>query len=305
MSIIKTGKNWQFINESTLEDFVWAHLTELLKLKPLKRQYCVEQQYCDILAIGQQRNLVIIELKNVEDRYVIPQLTRYYDAIVKNKPFSDIVDYEQEIALIAIAPNFHRDNLIDVAYNKLNFNLFNFEIAEYRNKPLFKLNHYQTLEEIFKKPITLPKEKDMAPIAEPPKALRNRLSYLAGSLPDRILAIREKILNYDSRIIEIVEQNAFLYGKSKTKLCAELRFPTNKNPIIFLWLPFVGKGDKKVRMKVCTEDWETITSVIHMSSGTVRATSRAYLFNSYQLSIKYSNDPNYPKLTRMKNSLDS
>lgn len=71
-----------------------------------------------------------------------------------------------------------------------------------------------------------------------------------------------------------------------------------------MWLPLPGKGDKKARMRIYTEDWQTITSLVHMSKGMINATGDAYGFNFYKEAIKRRNDPNYPQLTRMQNSLD-
>jgi RecB family endonuclease NucS len=66
----QTGSKWEFEN-AALEDFVWLNLENLLSFTPLKRQYCVNGQYRDILAVAQNQQLVILELKNSEDRYII------------------------------------------------------------------------------------------------------------------------------------------------------------------------------------------------------------------------------------------
>ncbi len=83
----KTGQGWEFEGEQALEDFTWANLKQLLKLTPLKRQYVVKGQICDILAVDENKRLVVLELKNSEDRYIVQQLTRYYDALL-----NDMVD---------------------------------------------------------------------------------------------------------------------------------------------------------------------------------------------------------------------
>ncbi|MEB3312130.1 MAG: hypothetical protein VKJ02_18035 [Snowella sp.] len=51
-SLKQIGDLWEFEKESDFEDFLWQNLETLLGLKPLKRQYYVQGQYCDILAIG-------------------------------------------------------------------------------------------------------------------------------------------------------------------------------------------------------------------------------------------------------------
>ena len=59
---IQTGQQWRFRSEQALEEVVWRHLPELL-------------------AVDSAGHLLIIELKNTEDRYIVQQLTRYYDAL--------------------------------------------------------------------------------------------------------------------------------------------------------------------------------------------------------------------------------
>jgi len=81
----KTGSGWEFASELALEDFVWENLDKLFKLIPLKRQHPEKGEYCDILAIDNNKQLTIIELKNAEDRYLVQQLTRYYDNLVDEK----------------------------------------------------------------------------------------------------------------------------------------------------------------------------------------------------------------------------
>ena len=128
MTIIQTGNIWQFGNEFELEEVLWQNLPKLLNLKPFKRQYSVRGQFCDILALDDQQRLVVLELKNVEDRYVVQQLTRYYDALKEEDPFEDEVDLSQPIRLMAIAPSFHQDTMIDCKYNLLDIELVSFQI---------------------------------------------------------------------------------------------------------------------------------------------------------------------------------
>jgi RecB family endonuclease NucS len=84
----KTGSGWEFANEEALEDFVEVHLQSLLGLTVIKRQFTVNEQRCDIIAVDENKRLVVLELKNGEDRYVVQQLTRYYDALLEHKPFA-------------------------------------------------------------------------------------------------------------------------------------------------------------------------------------------------------------------------
>ena len=67
----KVDTNWQFTSENNLENFVWSNLNSLFELSPLKRQYTVYGDICDILALDENSRLVVLELKNVEDRYIV------------------------------------------------------------------------------------------------------------------------------------------------------------------------------------------------------------------------------------------
>jgi RecB family endonuclease NucS len=115
----KSREGWEFNNEAALESFVWKNLSSLLRLKPLKQQHRAQGEVCDILAIDSGKRLVILELKNAEDRYVIQQLTRYYDNLLEEQPLSSEIDYTQSIRLIAIAPYFHEYSFIDLKYHTL------------------------------------------------------------------------------------------------------------------------------------------------------------------------------------------
>lgn len=75
VNLKKIGQGWGFANEAALEDFVWTNLKSLFNLTPLKRQFFVRGEVCDILAVDDNRQLVVLELKNIEDRYIVQQLT--------------------------------------------------------------------------------------------------------------------------------------------------------------------------------------------------------------------------------------
>jgi Endonuclease NucS len=145
----KTNQGWTIISEEALENFVYIHLHVLLDLKPLKCQYTVNGEICDILALGRLGELVILELKNSEDRYVVQQLTRYYANLIEKKPLQDEVNYNLPIRLIAIAPGFHRHNWIDREYSKLEIDFFQFKIVDSEEKIYFNidgLNEQRTVE---------------------------------------------------------------------------------------------------------------------------------------------------------------
>lgn len=99
----KTSQGWEFASEQALEEFVWHHLDDLLQVRPFQRQLSVMGEVCDILALTADRQLVIIELKNTEYRHVVQQLTRYYSNLLSKRPFSEAIDYDKPVRLIAIA----------------------------------------------------------------------------------------------------------------------------------------------------------------------------------------------------------
>ncbi len=106
------------------------HLKELFGLELLARQLRLQGEICDLLTINSSRQAYILELKNVEDRYVVQQLTRYYHYLSSEKPFSQSVDYTQDIRLVAIQSQFHKHNFIDRCYSKLHIDFYEFSISE-------------------------------------------------------------------------------------------------------------------------------------------------------------------------------
>lgn len=140
----KVGQDWQFASENNLEDFVWGQLNSLFELSPLKRQYTAYGDICDILALDKNSRLVIMELKNVEDRYIVQQLTRYYHSLLEEKPFGQQVNYQLPVRLIAVAPSFHRHNWIDRKYHKLSFEFMSFTVRQQQTEVYLHLTDLNT-----------------------------------------------------------------------------------------------------------------------------------------------------------------
>ncbi|MDZ7993412.1 MAG: endonuclease NucS domain-containing protein [Nostoc sp. EfeVER01] len=258
MNLIKTGNSWKFATEADLEDFVWANLKELFGLIPLKRQYYVKGQICDILALREDKQLVVLELKNAEDRYIVQQLTRYYDALQEIKPLEDEIDYQQPIGLIAIKPNFHRDNFIDKKYHHLSIDFFEFAVL------LEEFNYYLQIknldnEKVLKIEIPHQNRERNSDIPPSSRGLLNRLAKCSYEQQEEILKIRQKVLTFDKRMEEISSVVSFKYGNgnSKTsKFCAEFYFDSKGIPIIFLWLGLKNnKSDRISRARIWT-DWQ-------------------------------------------------
>jgi len=247
-------------------------LKPLLNLTPLKRQYFVKGEICDILAVDDNRQLVVLELKNTEDRYIVQQLTRYYDALLEVKPFDREVDYGKPIRLIAIAPTFHRHNEIDRKHHNLVFDFLKVVILKESDKFYLHLHSLDT-EQIFKTEIFY-REIDFsifkADLPEPSQIFLNWISSYNSDEQEKILKLREQILSFDKRIQEVSETKSIKYGKGKTKPCAEFCFERKlKKIVLFLWLPIPNRKRQAVgRMQIgITEDCEGYWGWGHQPNG--------------------------------------
>ena len=187
----KVGTGWKFKSEAILEDFIWDNLESFLKLIPIAKQYKTSNsQICDILAKNKHNQLVILELKNAEDRYIVQQLTRYYDELLEEKAFINKIDYGQPVKLIAVAPNFHRDNFTDIKYHKLDFELWQFKIIEQQDD--FCLQILELQSNVTKKiDLSYQKRKKNIDIPSPSRTLLNILSKSNSEEKNRILNIRD------------------------------------------------------------------------------------------------------------------
>lgn len=266
------GNQWSFYNESELEECIWTHLTNLFGLLPLKRQYSINGQFCDILAATSDQQLVVIELKNEVDRYVVQQLTRYYHALQQECPFSDQIDYSKLIRLIAIAPSFHRDNLIDQQYNRLAIEFLQFEIVNEQDHFIWRLQHLET-QQTWHLQLSSPTQNSSWDIPPAPRKLLNKLVTVDDSCRTRILKIRQKLLEFDDRMKEIVLSAQLVYGKGKSLPCAEFRFgsPLRSGaqpnmPNLLLRLPHPERK-QMCRMVIRTRDWDTVEQLYYCPSG--------------------------------------
>ena len=266
----KTGTGWEFVSEEAVEDFVEAHLESLLGLTVIKRQFTINEQRCDIIAVDENKGLVVLELKNGEDRYVVQQLTRYYDALLEHKPFADRVDYDRAVRLIAIAPKFHRDNFTDRKYHRLLFEFL--QLAVIQNQETFYL-HLKDIDAQETAQIEIPyREIDYRisdeSIPPPPRLILDWLGSWTAENEDNFLKIREQILRFDNRMQEIIEPKSIKYGIKKTKPCAELYFQRkSKEIILFLWLPIPNRRKQAIgRMQVQT-NWDLYRMFSHVPEG--------------------------------------
>ena len=269
VNLRQTGQRWEFESEATLEDFVWGNLKKLLNLTPLKRQYYVKGQICDIIAADKNKRLVILELKNGEDRYIVQQLTRYYDALLEGKPFQEDIDYGQPVHLIAITPSFHKDNLIDRKYNHLSIDFLKFEILTDNNNLYFHFKNIDT-GKVSQLEIHYQQTDSTNNISAPPRVLLNLLSKGDNDAYKVLLQVREKILKFDKRMKEMSASGVVIYGKGKSKTCVEIRLLSySKKPGIFLWLlnPRVIFNKRRMcRMGIVT-DWKSVSQIYYQPKG--------------------------------------
>ncbi|MEM6452000.1 MAG: recombinase RecB [Cyanobacteria bacterium P01_D01_bin.105] len=271
----KTSQGWEFSSEQTLEDFVWNHLGDLLQVNPFQRQISVMGEVCDILALTAERQLVIIELKNAEYRHVVQQLTRYYSNLLSEQPFSDSIDYEKPVRLIAIAPSFHRHNYIDRQYSQLSFEFIEAKVKKSEQFYL-ELTSDNTKSLLAKTvlPYTDPEtDEQHEDLAKVPELLLEWIGSCSAADQQAFLRTRAQILRFDSRIQETVGAKSVQYGTGKTKRCAEICFDKRlQRPVLFLWLtlPTSWKSSKKAEQKGRLRIWLNdgkMTHVGHVMTG--------------------------------------
>jgi hypothetical protein len=123
--IAYTANALRFQSEEDLEIYIENHFDELFPdLELLQRQFRLHSQRYDLLCRHKNTHqAVLIELKNEEDRSIVWQLIRYRHLILDKRPFPDQIDYSYPIELIAIAPSFNEDSLIDKAACKFEENI--------------------------------------------------------------------------------------------------------------------------------------------------------------------------------------
>jgi RecB family endonuclease NucS len=247
--IVTTGNHrWAFSSEAALEDWLWLNLESLLHLKPLRRQYFVRGQYCDILAVGQEGQLYILELKNAEDRYIVQQMTRYYDALLAETPFHDEIDYQKPPQLIAIAPRFHPDTITDLKYHTLKIQLCSFKLHDNLSRLEFHLSNSDR-QVILKAEIPYPEAiTDGHQVPEPPRFLLNLLSDLPPDHQQSYLQMRDRLLSFDRRMQEIKYGAGVRYGRGASKLCAQIQLTKSlqhKQMNCYLWLPSLNTYQKR------------------------------------------------------------
>lgn len=267
-SLKQIGDLWEFEKESDFEDFLWHNLETLLELKPLKRQYYIKGQYCDILAIGKNKELIILELKIAEDRYVVQQLTRYYHSLLEEKPFFDQIDYSQPVHLIAILPSIHRDNLIDCKYHQLDIKFITFLMKQEQEKIYFRFKQYGT--DYLYPEVEIRTQDNILEVDLPkvPSKLKQIISKASEHETQCILETRRKIFGFHKNISENIISGGVIYGLGKNKPIAEIRFDARRDkPVLFLWLPFsssqvINQTSRRTFLRI--RIWTNFQTVSHL-----------------------------------------
>ncbi|MGB3188710.1 MAG: hypothetical protein WBB43_04695, partial [Limnoraphis sp.] len=184
------------------------------------------------------------------------QLTRYYHALLEEQPFRDRIDYDKPVDLVAIAPSFHRDNLIDRKYHQLEFEFFQFSIVQEDNK--FYLILKDIDREITSQIQIFYEDARESNLPSPPQRLLKFIADFEPSKKETILRIREKILSFDSSIQEFSSVGSIKYGNGtskNSKYCAEFLFNKRYSLVLFLWIPFKGGESSRIGRARIWTDW--------------------------------------------------
>lgn len=268
----KTSTRYEFSSEYALEEFVWNNLEQLFQLKPIARQHPAKGEFCDILGVS-NKQLSILELKNTEDRYVVQQLTRYYDNLFDLKPFTEQIDYSLPVKLVALAPVFHRHNYIDRKYCKLDIDFLQVTVTQRLEDFYLQLIDVDTnvLNEIKIPYQKLDISTTISDVPAPPQLLLDWLGAVSGDEQIAILKMRERILGFDARITEEIEGKNIIRYKGKNKPVAEIYYyRTKSQPIIFLWLPTPSSCDSDKKLMGRIRLWlqgDKVTDVGHITEG--------------------------------------
>ncbi|TAD80175.1 MAG: DUF91 domain-containing protein [Oscillatoriales cyanobacterium] len=258
--LIQANGQWCFVNESELENFVWDNLQIALGLTPIKRQFSLEGQFIDILAMDEEQNLAIVELKNIEDRHIVQQLTRYFDLVVNSNDSPFELPKFKKVRLIGILPSVHLFSKLDCKYHRLEFELLEFSVL------VEDENFYWNLEALNKKiPIVAWTKKEELAVEPPSQSLirlinKNCQENKIASL----LHIRDFLLSSDPRMKEIQERGILMYGNTKSRICVELHIKSKRGSggLLLLKLPdYTCFSKDRLRLFIVSEDGTKFTNI--------------------------------------------
>jgi len=239
-----------FKSEALLEEFIWLHLSKLLDLSPVAKQYFIDDKNrSDILAVDAQNRLAIIELKNSDGKASLDQLLRYKKALIRHPPNGEEfapVDWKQEFSLISIAADFSTPAKECAAHNMPNSLLLQYEIDRSKD------NRYclilRDLDGKLYRKQDIEVDEDSLFDSLPPFFQAYLLTQ--PEIKDRILEIIQKILDYhpsiqfESQVCDLFRAKDLIFGKfnkqrqmMEKKTCACFRYyfdPKHKEPRLSL-----------------------------------------------------------------------
>ncbi|MEH1999972.1 MAG: hypothetical protein V7L00_14695 [Nostoc sp.] len=251
--LIYIGGEIRFQSEQYLEDYIEDYFDTIFpELVLIKRQYSLKMQRCDLLCCSKlDKQAVIIELKNEEDRGLVSQLLRYRKIILQNQSFADKIDYSLPIKLIAIAPTFHEDNYTDKEASKFEDDIYfwKFHIEYQATTTKFQLEgkNYDILYPVFGLPGSLQNEDLQSTLL--PAFTHNFKSKLPVDTHQNFRIIRELFMA-QPKMKEMVSPTykKILYGTGEGENHKKLAEITNtsKGIWLFLWLPTTVKTKIKI-----------------------------------------------------------
>jgi hypothetical protein len=239
-----SGDSTEFETERHLEWFFQDTVLPHLGIKILANQYSCKVGICDILAIGVNCQLIIIELKNSLDTNVFEQITTYFDALAEEKPFGEKVNYDKPIELYTVCPMYGNRTLHVLKYHKLDFTVLTYKIEDLAQNYIFTLQNWVTKEEITRieilKTLSLPQDFQLP---DPPKSFINLLGKCSNDQREWVIQIRDQVYefaqNHNYKISETTNGKATRFQRSKPHPIAEVDWDTTRETLtIYLWLPF-------------------------------------------------------------------
>lgn len=237
-------KHAEFETEQHLERFFLSTVLPKMQSKPLASQHSCSQGICDVLALGPNNQLVVIELKNTKDSHVIEQTTRYFDALIEEKPFASQVDYTQPIELCTVCPDYVDSLAITLKYHSLNFNVLAYRIKNEPHAHRFELWNWFTNEAIAHIEIPLCQNKNSEiEIPEPPKAFFQLLEKCSDEERLQAISVRQQIYEFsyknNYKIHERSDGQWIRFERNKQNPVAEMGWDSQRGKMaIHLWLPF-------------------------------------------------------------------
>lgn len=242
--LIYSGGEIRFASEMELENYIEENFQLIFPdLDLVKRQFSIKMQRTDLLCSTKlDQQPVIVELKNEEDRGLVPQLIRYRKILLIEKPFAEKINYSLPVKLIAVTPKFHEDNYTDKEASKFEDDIcfMQFSLKNTNNSGEFQLRgkSYDIPYPIFGLPSN--SNNDVISSTMLPAFAHNFTNNIPSEYKQDFRDLRSLFIA-QPKVKEMVSSSyrKILYatgdGRNHKKL-AEITI-TNKGIFLFLWLP--------------------------------------------------------------------